>query len=147
MVDEDMMAAPAFHPEQKMTPAEAVHAFSRSGAWASFREAEAGMIRPGYVADLTVLDVDPMTADAGSLARGHAELTVVEGGLAYVRPGADRPPEPKPVPEVKTSTEAAPPAKASPAASAAPSPAPSKSPAASATPSPDLKATRTSTRS
>lgn len=165
MVDEDMMAAPAFHPEQKMTPAEALHAFSRSGAWASFREGEAGMIRPGYLADLTVLDVDPMTADAGSLARGHAELTVVEGALAYVRPGADRPPEPKPVPEVKTSTraaEAAPPAPSpSPAPSKSPaqspSPAPSKSPAAGPTPSPAAtpspatpsgsKATRTSTSS
>lgn len=127
MVDEDMMASPAFHPEQRMTPAEALHAFSRAGAWASFREGEAGMIRPGFVADLTVLDVDPTTADAASLARGHAELTVVEGNLAYVRPGADRPPEPKPAPEVKTSTAAAPATSKSPAPSAAP--APSKSPA------------------
>jgi hypothetical protein len=42
-----------------------------------------------------VLEVDPMKADATTLARGHAELTIVDGVIAYARPGADRPPEPK----------------------------------------------------
>ncbi|MFO0728405.1 MAG: amidohydrolase [Myxococcota bacterium] len=114
VVDEDMMSSGAFHAEQRMTPAEAVHAFSRSGAWASFREEEAGLIRPGFVADLTVLDVDPMKADAATLARGHAELTIVDGVIAYARPGADRPPEPKPEPTPEPKPEPKPSRKAEP---------------------------------
>jgi hypothetical protein len=53
--------------------------------------------------------VDPMAADAAALSRGKAELTIVGGALNYIRPGADRAPEPKveakPEPKVEAKPE------------------------------------------
>ena len=52
-------------------------------AWASFREAELGMIRVGFEADLTVFDVDLMTAPIEAIPQGRALLTVVNGQVLY----------------------------------------------------------------
>lgn len=38
-----------------------------------------GVLEVGAVADLTVLDIDPLTADADELGRAHVLLTLVEG--------------------------------------------------------------------
>jgi predicted amidohydrolase YtcJ len=68
-------------PKQKMTRAEAVRAYTTGGAWASFRETEAGVIKKGYVADLTVLDKDPMTAPEDDLSGLRPQLTIVGGSI------------------------------------------------------------------
>jgi predicted amidohydrolase YtcJ len=70
-----------------VTPQEALRAFTRGAAFASFREKVVGMIEPGRVADLTVLTADPLTADANTLARARVDFTIVGGELAFVRAG------------------------------------------------------------
>jgi len=113
---DEFMAEP-WSPEERMNPVQAVRSFSTNAAYASFREADAGKIVAGWTADLTVLDFDPFTADAVTVERGKIELTIVGGELAYIKPGADRLPEPKappkpatpppaPVAPVKTATTA-----------------------------------------
>jgi predicted amidohydrolase YtcJ len=105
---DEFMAEP-WRGEEALSPLQAVRAFSQGAAYASFREADVGRVSPGMVADLTVLDVDPMAADAAALSRGKAELTIVGGALNYIRPGADRAPEPKveakPEPKVEAKPE------------------------------------------
>ncbi len=133
---DEFMAEP-WRGEEALAPVQAVRAFSQNAAYASFREGEVGRVAAGMVADLTVLDVDPLTADAAKLSRGTAALTVVGGELSFIKPGADRAPEPK---------EAAKPAAApAPAPAATPAPAPAATPAAApATPAPATTSTTSS---
>eukprot|EP00629_Pelagomonadales_sp_RCC1024_P000445 CAMPEP_0119271726 /NCGR_PEP_ID=MMETSP1329-20130426/8199_1 /TAXON_ID=114041 /ORGANISM="Genus nov. species nov., Strain RCC1024" /LENGTH=526 /DNA_ID=CAMNT_0007271777 /DNA_START=96 /DNA_END=1672 /DNA_ORIENTATION=- len=64
--------APAggWHPEQRLTPLEALRGYTRDAAVASFREGELGALLPGYLADLTVLAEDPVTV--APRAEAHA---------------------------------------------------------------------------
>jgi predicted amidohydrolase YtcJ len=91
IVDDGLVDVPTYGAEQRVTPQEALRAFTRGAAFASFREKVVGMIEPGRVADLTVLTADPLTADANALARARVDFTIVGGELAFVRAGADRP--------------------------------------------------------
>jgi predicted amidohydrolase YtcJ len=45
--------------DESLTLAEALDAYTGRNAFASLREGELGMLRPGMLADLTVLDTDP----------------------------------------------------------------------------------------
>ena len=51
-----------WHPEQRMSREEALKSFTLWGALAAFQEAEKGIIAPGYLADFSVLSVNPMEA-------------------------------------------------------------------------------------
>ena len=57
--------------------------FTTAPAYASFRENELGMIREGFVADLTVFDIDLMTVPAEDIPNGRALLTIVGGQESY----------------------------------------------------------------
>src|SRR5262249_3441591 len=70
-------------PEEKMSPAQAVLSFTRGGAYASFRENEAGQIKPGYVADFTVLDKDPLSASEDDLTSAQVMLTMIGGNVEF----------------------------------------------------------------
>lgn len=91
---QDLFGEPegGWRPEEKLTAQESLDAFSKQAAYASFREAHAGQLKEGYVADLTVLDKDPLTANEDQLATTQIMLTIIQGELIYVRPGADQPP-------------------------------------------------------
>jgi predicted amidohydrolase YtcJ len=95
-------------PEEKMTALEALSAYTHGGAYASFREEEAGRVAKGFVADFTVLDKDPLTASEDDLSGAQVMVTIVAGKVEFAKPGADAPPEaakPKEAP-VKTSSTA-----------------------------------------
>jgi predicted amidohydrolase YtcJ len=51
-------------PEERMTPEEAVRAYTSWAAWSEFAEARGGVIREGFRADLTALDLDPFVVGA-----------------------------------------------------------------------------------
>lgn len=92
----DMFGSPngGWMPHEKMTPLEAVHAFTAGGAYASFRENEAGRLKPGFVADMIVLDQDPFTSSEDDLSGLQVMLTMIGGNIEFARPGADAPPAP-----------------------------------------------------
>lgn len=69
-----------WHPEERVTPAEAVEMFSRGAAYAAFEEAERGTIAVGRRADLTVLDRDPLAAPR-ELLQARVVHTMVGGRL------------------------------------------------------------------
>lgn len=69
--------------EEALSPEEAVRAFSSGNAWASFRESEAGQVRAGFVADLSVLSKDPYAASAAELLETTVELTIVGGEVVF----------------------------------------------------------------
>ncbi len=74
-----------WNPAERLTPQEALHLFTDWAAFSSFAEGWCGSIAPGKVADLTVLDGDPL-ADGGRASLGvHVVRTLVGGHDRYVR--------------------------------------------------------------
>ncbi len=79
-------SAPDWHPEQKLSRAEALKLFTSSSAYARFSEKDLGTIEVGKIADLTAFSVDLMTAPEAAIPKGHAVLSVVGGKVVYRRP-------------------------------------------------------------
>ena len=74
---------PDWRADQALTRGQALALFTTAPAFASFREAELGMIRVGYRADLTVFDVDLFNAEEAAIPHGRALLTVVDGEIVF----------------------------------------------------------------
>ena len=84
--DKKLEPAGGWHPEERMTPEEAVRGYTAWNAYAAGWEKESGVIAPGRWADLTVMDVDPLVVgatDPGRLLRGSILATIVAGKVAY----------------------------------------------------------------
>jgi predicted amidohydrolase YtcJ len=70
-------------PEQKITVAEALRAYTWGSAYASFEEKLKGTIEPGKLADLVVLSGDILTIDPAAIDRVTVDLTVFDGKIVY----------------------------------------------------------------
>ena len=70
-------------PEQKISVAEAVRAFTLGSAYASFDEKIKGSIEPGKVADIAVLSDDIFTIAPAGIANSRVKLTVFDGRVVY----------------------------------------------------------------
>ena len=68
-------------PEQKITVAEAVHAYTMGSAYASFEENIKGSIEPGKLADLVVLSDDIFAIDLAKIADTKVYMTVFDGRI------------------------------------------------------------------
>ncbi len=74
-----------YHPERAFTPAAALTAMTHTAAWATHRDEELGQIAPGLRAHFTVLDHNPLTADAETVLCGAVLQTFVDGAEVYSR--------------------------------------------------------------
>ena len=74
---------PVFHPEQRMTRAEAVRAFTGWAAYAGFDEDVAGALTPGKFADLVVIDRDIFSCPEQEIGQARVLLTVLGGEVVY----------------------------------------------------------------
>jgi hypothetical protein len=72
-----------WHPEEKLSRAQALKLFTASAAYARFAENDLGSITVGKRADLSGFSVDLMTAPEAEIPKGHAVLTVVDGQVVY----------------------------------------------------------------
>jgi len=84
--DKQLQPPNGWHPEQRVTPEEAIRAYSTWAAYAAFWEKETGVIAPGRWADLTVMDIDPLSvgaSDPGKLLNGNIRLTMVGGKIVH----------------------------------------------------------------
>jgi predicted amidohydrolase YtcJ len=70
-------------PAQKITVIEALVAHTEGSAHAAFDETRLGRIAPGFLADLVVLDADPLTVDATRIGDIGVVLTVVDGRVVF----------------------------------------------------------------
>jgi predicted amidohydrolase YtcJ len=70
-------------PEQKITLAEALRAYTVGNAYALFHERTRGALAPGYDADVVVLDRDLFTMPPDSLDRVRVAVTIVGGEIVY----------------------------------------------------------------
>ncbi|HEY8591673.1 MAG TPA: amidohydrolase [Sphingomicrobium sp.] len=85
---QDMNGEPAggWLPEQRLSFAQALHAYTRGAAYAGFAEAKVGSLDPGQWADFIVVDRDVSTADPQALARTQVVETWVAGKKLFSRP-------------------------------------------------------------
>ncbi len=72
-------------PEQRVTIDEALRAYTTANARGVFAEQRRGMLRPGALADVVILDHDIRTVPADSIAAARVMLTVVGGKVVFER--------------------------------------------------------------
>ena len=72
-------------PEQRITVEQALRGYTSEGAYASFEEDRKGMLKPGMLADMVLIDRD-LTAIAPETIRDAKVLkTIVGGQVVYTK--------------------------------------------------------------
>lgn len=66
---------------------EAIRAYTIDGAFAAWEEDVKGSIEPGKLADLVVVDRDPLTIHKDDLKNVKTLITIIDGKIAYVSEG------------------------------------------------------------
>jgi predicted amidohydrolase YtcJ len=74
-----------WHPEQALTVAEAVEAYTRNPAYASREEGRRGSLRAGALADLVVLSKDILSLRPEEVRTADVDLTVLGGRVVFRR--------------------------------------------------------------
>lgn len=77
-----------YFPEERITVGEAVDAYTRGAAYASFYDDRVGTLKPGMLADLAVLSQDLFAVPAVAIGKTHVTLTMVGGRIVYEEPAA-----------------------------------------------------------
>lgn len=72
-----------WYPEQRLTMAETIEAFTMGAAFAGNREGRLGSIEPGKCADFTILDRDVFAIPQDELLEVQVEGTVIGGEFKY----------------------------------------------------------------
>jgi predicted amidohydrolase YtcJ len=75
-----------WHPEDKVTPYEALRGFTLDAAYAGFAEDEVGSLAPGKRADFVVFAADPLAVDPALLRTLPVKATYVDGKAVYTAP-------------------------------------------------------------
>ena len=80
---------PAWRPEQALTVEQALHAATVAPAWLTGDERRRGKLLPGFLADLVVLDRDPVTCPPEELVELEVVATMVGGRWVHNPPPWD----------------------------------------------------------
>jgi predicted amidohydrolase YtcJ len=70
-------------PEQKLTLAEAIEAYTIGSAYAEFREKELGSLTPGKFADVVILDTDLFAVAPEKIREANVVTTIAGGKIVY----------------------------------------------------------------
>jgi predicted amidohydrolase YtcJ len=71
-------------PQEKVSVDEALRAYTAANAYALFMEERVGLLKPGYAADLVLLDAHLMEVAPEELDRVSVEATLVGGRIVYL---------------------------------------------------------------
>lgn len=74
-----------WQPQEKITVAQTVHAYTVGSAFAEFAETVKGSITPGKLADLVILDRDIFTIDPADILKARIVYTVMDGKIVFSR--------------------------------------------------------------
>jgi len=75
-------------PEQKLTVAEAVEAYTMGSAYAEFQEKQKGSITPGKLADMVIISEDIFSIDPVKIRDAKVVTTIVGGKIVWPQSGA-----------------------------------------------------------
>lgn len=73
------------NPEERISVRDAIRAYTYNSAWVIGQERIRGSIEPGKLADLVVLDRDPLTVPEDSIKDIRVDMTYVDGVCVYKR--------------------------------------------------------------
>ena len=73
-------------PDQRLTPLQALKAMTLDAAYQHFEEASKGSLEVGKLADLVILDKDPLKVDPATIKDIRVMATIKEGRSIYTRP-------------------------------------------------------------
>jgi predicted amidohydrolase YtcJ len=79
----DMTTGQVLGPRERLSRLQALRALTQGGAWLAFAERERGMLAPSRLADLAVLDRDPLAAPLEALDEMRCLFTVVGGQIVH----------------------------------------------------------------
>jgi len=79
----DMTTGQVLGPSERLSRLQALRALTQGGAWLAFAERERGTIATGRLADLAVLNQDPLTAPLDALDEMRCLFTVVGGRIVH----------------------------------------------------------------
>jgi len=79
----DGQPAGGWQPQEKVSPAQALAAYTTGGAYAGFAESRFGRLAPGLRADFILVDTDPLTATPDAIRSTKVRETWVGGGKVW----------------------------------------------------------------
>jgi len=79
----DGQPAGGWQPQEVVTRAQALAAYTTGGAYAGFAEARFGRLAPGLRADFVLVDTDPMTATPAQIRATRVSETWIGGGKVW----------------------------------------------------------------
>lgn len=71
------------NPESSITPLEALKGFTINGAYSCFQEDKVGTLEIGKVADLAVLDINPLECDPSEICHIKVKMTIKRGKILF----------------------------------------------------------------
>jgi predicted amidohydrolase YtcJ len=74
-----------WHSDERMTRWQAARSFTTWAAYGAFEEDKKGLIKPGLLADLTILSKDIMQIPPEEILTTDVEMTIVGGKIVYQR--------------------------------------------------------------
>ncbi|MDR1353553.1 MAG: amidohydrolase [Treponema sp.] len=74
-----------FYPGQRVDVYSAVDNYTAGTAWSNFDERYSGRIKPGYLADMVLLDRDIFTAPPEEIGKARVLFTMIGGKTAFTR--------------------------------------------------------------
>lgn len=72
-----------WHPDQRISLEETLHAFTAGAAYAAFAEDRLGVLKPGLRADVTVFDRDLFSVTPADVLAAKVSYTVIDGEVVY----------------------------------------------------------------
>ena len=72
-----------FVPKESITVEQALHAYTTAAAFAEYSEHIKGQIKPGYLADLVIIDQVITEIDPFDLDKVNVDLTLLDGQIVY----------------------------------------------------------------
>ena len=70
-------------PRQKLSMEEAVKCYTLGSAYAQFMDDRKGIIKPGYLADIVIVDKDLLTIPEDQIMKTKVDYTIVGGRIVY----------------------------------------------------------------
>jgi hypothetical protein len=68
---------------EAVTIEQAIRMYTSSAAWSCFREKQLGTITKGKLADMVLLNANPLNVPAEDLKKIRVDMTVLNGRIAY----------------------------------------------------------------
>jgi len=76
-------AGEGWHPEQKISMTDAIKHYTLGSAYSQFMEDRKGMVKPGFLADIVILDKDLLTIPENEIMKTKVDYTIVGGKVVF----------------------------------------------------------------